>query len=145
MKDIIPIVFSLIAIAIAAPVFAQSEIVIENASSWTVGRIRDGGDVEDGHSRTIGRIRDNGDVEDSSGRTIGRMRDNGDVEDSAGRTIGRIRDNGDIEDSSGRTIGRIRSDTIDSSSGMTALRFSGPADHTRLGAYVFFFNKVLKK
>jgi hypothetical protein len=45
---------------------------------------------------------------------------------------------------SGRIIGSIGSGTIESSSGFTALRFSGPADYTRLGAYVFFFNKVLK-
>jgi len=64
---------------------------------------------------------------------------------TVGRTIGRIRDNGDVQDASGWTIGRIRSGTIDYSSGMTALRFSGPVDYTRLGAYLFFFNKVLRK
>ena len=145
MKTIVTFFLISLLMCTSAPLFAQSEIVIEDAASWTIGRIRDNGDVEDSHGRTIGRIRDNDYVEDSSSRTIGRMRDDGDVEDPSGRTIGRIRDDGDIEDSSGRTIGRIRSDTIDTSSGMTALRFSGPADHTRLGAYVFFFNKVLKK
>jgi hypothetical protein len=45
----------------------------------------------------------------------------------------------------GWTIGRIGSSTIDYSSGMTALRYSGPTDYTRLGAYVFFFKKVLGK
>jgi hypothetical protein len=34
---------------------------------------------------------------------------------------------------------------IDDSSGLTPLRFTGPEDLTRPGAYVFFFNKVLKR
>ena len=64
---------------------------------------------------------------------------------TVGWTIGRVRDNGAVEDASGWTIGRIGSGTIDYSSGMTALRYSGPTDYTRLGAYVFFFKKVLGK
>jgi hypothetical protein len=133
------------ALVCTAPLLAESDIVIEDSSGWTIGRIRENGDVEDLSGWTIGRIRATGDVEDSSGWTIGRVRENGTVEDSSGWTIGRIRENGSVEDASGWTIGRIGSDTIDNSSGMTALRFSGPADYTRLGAYVFFFNKVLKK
>jgi hypothetical protein len=129
----------------AVPLWAGSDIVIEDSSGWTIGRIRDNGDVEDASGWTIGYVRATGNVEDSSGWTIGRVRENGTVEDSSGWTIGRIRENGSVEDASGWTIGRIGTDTIDNSSGMTALRFSGPADYTRLGAYVFFFNKVLKK
>ncbi len=139
------VVFAIMLAAAALPAQAQSDITIEDATGWTIGKIRDNGDVEDASGWTIGRIRDNGSVEDASGWTIGRVRDNGAVEDASGWTIGSIRDNGSVEDASGWTIGRIGSGTIDSSTGMTALRFSGPADYTRLGAYVFFFNKVLKR
>jgi hypothetical protein len=127
------------------PAGAQGDITIDNASGMTIARIRDNGDVEDASSRTIGRIKENGTVEDAPGWTIGRIKENGDVEEASGRTIGRIRDNGTLEDAAGWTIGRIGSGTIDYSSGMTALRFSGPADYARLAAYVFFFNKILKK
>jgi hypothetical protein len=145
MKRKVLVAISLIILTAAAalPARAQSDITLEDATGWTVGRIRSNGDVEDASGWTIGRIRDDGSVEDASGWTIGRVRDNGAIEDSSGWTIGRVRDNGSVEDASGWTIGRIGSSTIDSSSGMTALRFSGPADYTRLGAYVFFFKKVL--
>jgi hypothetical protein len=69
----------------------------------------------------------------------------GGVENASGRTIGRIHDDGTVEDASGWTIGRIGSGTIDYSNGMTALRYDGPADYHRLGAYVFFFKKILAK
>ncbi len=144
MKLTAPVAFFLVLVC-AAPLLAESDIVIEDTSGWTIGRIRDNGDVEDSSGWTIGRIRATGDVEDSSGWTIGRVRENGSVENSSGSTIGRIRENGSVEDGTGWTIGSIGSGTIESSSGVTALRFSGPADYTRLGAYVFFFNRVLKK
>ena len=98
----------------AAPLLAESDIVIEDTSGWTIGHIRDNGDVEDASGWTIGRIRDNGDVEDASGWTIGRVRDNGSVEDSSGWTIGRIRENGERGGRHpGWTIGSIGSGTID--------------------------------
>lgn len=142
---IVTLISLLLVVALAAPLLAVSEIVIDDSSGRTVGRIRENGDVEESSGWTIGRVRENGDVENSSGWTIGRVRDNGSIEDSSGWTIGRVRDNGSIEDSSGWTIGTIRSDAIENSSGSTVLRFSGPADNTRLAAYVFFFNRVLKK
>jgi hypothetical protein len=145
MKKSAALILVFILLCAAAPAWAQSDIVIEDTSGWTVGRIRENGDVEDASAWTIGHIRATGDVEDSSGWTIGRMRDNGSVENPSGSTIGRIRENGSVEDASGWTIGRIGPNTIESSSGMTVLRFSGPADYTRLGAYVFFFNRVLKR
>lgn len=146
MNKTVPLILLLV-LCIAAPVAAQaqSDITIDDASGWTIGRIRGNGDVEDASGWTIGHVRDNGTVEDASGWTIGRVRDNGEIDDASGWTIGRVRDNGTVEDASGWTIGRIGSGTIDNSSGMTALRYSGPADYTRLGAYLFFFNKVLKK
>jgi opacity protein-like surface antigen len=146
MKRIVLLIVCAVILATAAvSATAQSDITIEDASGWTIGKIRSNGDVEDASGWTIGRIRDNGSVEDASGWTIGRVRDNGAIEDASGWTIGRIRDNGAVEDASGWTIGRIGSGTIDSSTGMTALRFSGPNDYTRLGAYIFFFNKILKR
>ena len=129
----------------ALPAWGQSDITIEDASGWTIGRIRANGDVEDASGWTVGHIRDDGTVEDASGWTIGRIRGNGAVEDASGWTIGRISENGDVEDASGWTLGRIGSSTIDYSSGMTVLRYSGPADHARLGAYIFFFKTVLGK
>jgi len=145
MSRIVPFLLFLVLFAAAAPLAAQDDITIDDASGWTIARIKANGDVEDASTRTIGRIRDNGTVEDASGWTIGRIRDNGEIDDASGWTIGRVRDNGTVEDASGWTIGRIGSGTIDYASGMTALRYSGPADYTRLGAYLFFFNKVLKK
>jgi hypothetical protein len=139
------LLFFLICAVAALPALAQSDITIEDATGWTIGKIRSNGDVEDASGWTIGHIRDNGSVEDASGWTIGRVRDNGAIEDASGWTIGRIRDNGSVEDASGWTIGRIGSGTIDYSNGMTALRYDGPADYHRLGAYVFFFKKVLGK
>jgi hypothetical protein len=141
-------VFFLVCVVVTAAAFtaeAQSDITIDDASGWTIGRIRANGDVENASGWTIGHVRDNGTVENASGWTIGRIRDNGTVEDASGRTIGRIRENGTVENASGSTIGRIDSSSIDNSSGLTALRYSGDTDYTRLGAYLFFFNKVLLK
>ena len=145
MKRIIQFIAFIILFAAAAAFAAESDITIEDTSGWTIGYIRANGDVEDASGWTIGHVRANGSVEDASGWTIGSVRENGDIQDSSGWTIGRIRENGSVEDSTGWTIGRIGPGTIDNSSGMTALRFSGPSDYTRLGAYVFFFNKVLKR
>jgi hypothetical protein len=145
MKRIVLFILFLAFFGAAAVFAAESDITIEDATGWTIGYIRANGDVEDSSGWTIGHVRANGSVEDASGWTIGSVRENGDIQDSTGWTIGRIRENGSVEDSTGWTIGAIRSGTIDNSSGMTALRFSGPMDYTRLGAYIFFFNKVLKR
>ncbi len=145
MNRIAPFILVLVLFAAAASLSAESDITIEDTSGWTIGKIRANGDVEDASGWTIGHVRANGSVEDASGWTIGSVRENGDIQDASGWTIGRIRENGSVEDATGWTIGRIGPGTIDSSSGMTALRFSGPTDYTRLGAYIFFFNKVLVK
>ncbi len=138
-------IFVLFMLAAAAPALAQSDITVEDPSGRTVGRIRTNGAIENATGWTIGRIRDNGNVEDSSGWTIGRVREDGTIENASGWTVGRIRDNGTVEDAAGWSIGRIASGSIDNSSGMTALRYSGPDDLQKLGAYLFFFNKALGK
>jgi hypothetical protein len=139
------LVICALVVAAAFTAEAQSDITIDDASGWTIGRIRSNGDVENASGWTVGHVRDNGVVENASGWTIGYVRDNGTVEDASGRTIGRIRENGTVENASGWTIGRIGESSIDNSSGLTALRYSGDTDYTRLGAYLFFFNKVLSK
>ena len=124
--------------------FAELNVMIEDGSFRTIGRVGKNGIVEDGSFRTIGHIRTDGVIEDSSFRTIGRIKGNT-VEDGSFRTVGRF-DGRTYEDSSFRTVGRFSNGTVEDGSFRTIGRIKGTTNQTVLAAcfYFFFFKDQVK-
>lgn len=124
--------------------FAELNVMIEDGSFRTIGRVGKNGIVEDDSFRTIGHIRTDGVIEDSSFRTIGRIKGNT-VEDGSFRTVGRF-DGRTYEDSSFRTVGRFSNGTVEDGSFRTIGRIKGTTNQTVLAAcfYFFFFKDQVK-
>lgn len=119
------------------------EITISSGGS-TVAYISDDGRIENASRSTIGYVDSGGRVENAGRSTLGYIE--GDrVENSGRSTIGYINSDGRVENAGRMTIGYITSGRVENASRSTVLTFSGSLDLTKIGAYIFFFNKVLKQ
>jgi len=119
------------------------DITISQGGS-TIAYISDDGRIENSSRSTIGYVDSGGRVENAGRSTLGYIE--GDrVENSGRSTIGYISTEGRGENAGRMTIGDITSGRVENSSRSTILTFSGSLDLIKIGAYIFFFNKVLKQ
>ena len=119
------------------------EMIISNTRGAIVAYIDNDGRIEN-HSRiTIGYIDSSGRVEDAGRSTLGYIE--GDrVENSGRTTIGYIDSSGRVENAGRMTIGYITSGNVENASRSTVLTYSGLEDIKKIGAYIFFFYRLLQ-
>jgi hypothetical protein len=129
-------------LSISGWIFA-GEITISKGGS-TIAYISEDGRIENSSRSTLGYVDSSGRVENAGRSTMGYIQD-GRVENSGRSTIGYINSEGQVENAGRMTIGYITSGRVENASRSTVLTFSGSLDLTKIGAYIFFFNRVLKQ